>query len=324
MHAKCFRFIPNFFICVIFIEIFILICYDIPIIKSRKNATRSINMLPNKRSVSFEVFPPKKDGEFEAAFEILDELGKLSPDFISVTYGAGGSRSGKTVEIASYIQNKLGIDAMAHMTCVGSKRESLLEVARALKESNVKYVLALRGDRPKDMTDEQFNSRDFAHASDMMDFLRANTDLKLAGACYPEKHFESFSMESDLNNLKKKQDAGAQFFVSQLFFDNDYYYSFLEKASKKGINVPICAGIMPITSAKQIGTTISLSGSSVPKALADIIATYSDNPEDIRKAGIDYAIRQIRDLQENGVNDVHIYTMNKPKMAAEIMGAIYR
>lgn len=281
-------------------------------------------MLPNKRSVSFEVFPPKKDGEFEAAFEILDELGKLSPDFISVTYGAGGSRSGKTVEIASYIQNKLGIDAMAHMTCVGSKRDSLLEVAKALKENNVKYVLALRGDRPKDMTDEQFNSRDFAHASDMMDFLRTNTDLKLAGACYPEKHFESFSMESDLNNLKKKQDAGAQFFVSQLFFDNDYYYSFLEKASKKGINIPICAGIMPITSAKQIGTTISLSGSSVPKALADIIATYGENPEDMRKAGIDYAIRQIRDLQENGVNDVHIYTMNKPKMAAEIMGAIYR
>lgn len=281
-------------------------------------------MLPNKRSVSFEVFPPKKDGEFEAAFEILDELGKLSPDFISVTYGAGGSRSGKTVEIASYIQNKLGIDAMAHMTCVGSKRESLLEVAKALKENNVKYVLALRGDRPRDMTDEQFNSRDFAHASDMMDFLRTNTDLKLAGACYPEKHFESFSMESDLNNLKKKQDAGAQFFVSQLFFDNDYYYSFLEKASKKGIKIPICAGIMPITSAKQIGTTISLSGSSVPKALADIIATYGENPDDMRKAGIDYAIRQIRDLQENGVNDVHIYTMNKPKMAAEIMESIYR
>ena len=281
-------------------------------------------MLPNKRSVSFEVFPPKKDGEFEAAFEILDELGKLSPDFISVTYGAGGSRSGKTVEIASYIQNKLGIDAMAHMTCVGSKRDSILEVAKALKENNVKYVLALRGDRPKDMTDEQFHSRDFAHASDMMDFLRTHTDLKLAGACYPEKHFESFSMESDLNNLKKKQEAGAQFFVSQLFFDNDYYYSFLEKASKKGINIPICAGIMPITSAKQIGTTISLSGSSVPKTLADIIATYGENPEDMRKAGIDYAIRQIRDLQENGVNDVHIYTMNKPKMAAEIMGAIYR
>ena len=282
------------------------------------------NMFENKRSISFEVFPPKKDGEFEAAFEILDAMGKLSPDFISVTYGAGGSRSGKTVEIASYIQNKLGIDAMAHVTCVGSKKEQLLEVYSALKENGVSHVLALRGDRPKDMSDEQFASRDFAHASDMMAFLKENTDLHMAGACYPEKHFESFSMESDLNNLKKKQDAGAEFFISQLFFDNDFYYSFLERASKKGITVPICAGIMPITSAKQIGTTITLAGSSVPKALADIIATYGENPEDMRKAGIDYAIRQIRDLQENGVNDIHIYTMNKPKMAKEIVDSIYR
>ena len=146
----------------------------------------------------------------------------------------------------------------------------------------------------------------------------------MAGACYPEKHFEAFSMESDLNNLRRKQEAGAEFFISQLFFDNDFYYSFLEKAAKKGITVPICAGIMPITSAKQIGTTITLAGSSVPKALADILATYGDNPEEMRKAGIDYAIRQIRDLQENGVGDIHIYTMNKPKMATEIMNAIYR
>lgn len=282
------------------------------------------NMFENKRTISFEVFPPKKDGEFEAAFETLDALGKLNPDFISVTYGAGGSRSGKTVEIASYIQNKLGIDAMAHMTCVGSKKEDLLQVYQALKAHNVKHVLALRGDRPKDMTDEQFHSRDFEHASDMMAFLKENTDLHFSGACYPEKHFEAFSMESDLNNLKKKQDAGAEFFISQLFFDNDYYYNFLEKAAKKGITVPICAGIMPITSAKQIGTTVTLSGSSVPKQLSDLFATYGDNPDDMRKAGIDYAIRQIRDLQENGVNDIHIYTMNKPKMAKEIMDAIYR
>lgn len=282
------------------------------------------NMFENKRSISFEVFPPKKDGEFEAAFEILDAMGKLSPDFISVTYGAGGSRSGKTVEIASYIQNKLGIDAMAHVTCVGSKREQLLEVYKALKTHGVNHVLALRGDRPKDMSDEQFEARDFAHASDMMAFLKENTDLHMAGACYPEKHYESFSMESDLNNLKKKQDAGAEFLISQLFFDNDFYYSFLERAAKKGIIIPICAGIMPITAAKQIGTTITLAGSSVPKALADIIATYGENPEDMRKAGIDYAIRQIRDLQENGVNDIHIYTMNKPKMAKEIVDAIYR
>ncbi len=282
------------------------------------------NIFEKKRSLSFEVFPPKKDGEFEKAYEVLDALGALSPDFISVTYGAGGSRSGQTIEIASYIQNKLGIDAVAHMTCVGSRKEQLLAVYEELKKHNVNHVLALRGDRPRDMTDEQFASRDFAHASDMMAFLKEKTNLRLAGACYPEKHFEAFSMESDLNNLKKKQEAGAEFLISQLFFDNDFYYSFLEKAEKKGITVPICAGIMPITSAKQIGTTITLAGSSVPKALADIIASYGENPEEMRKAGIDYAIRQIRDLQENGISDIHLYTMNKPKTAREITEAIYR
>lgn len=282
------------------------------------------NMFDNKKSISFEIFPPKKDGAFDTVFETLDALGKLKPDFISVTYGAGGSRSGETIQIASYIQNKLGIDAMAHVTCVGSRKEQLLNVCKSLKENHIEHILALRGDRPRDMSDEQFLSRDFAHASDMMSFLKEHTDLHMAGACYPEKHFEAFSMESDLNNLRKKQEAGAEFFISQLFFDNDFYYSFLEKAAKKGITVPICAGIMPITSAKQIGTTITLAGSSVPKALADILATYGDNPEEMRKAGIDYAIRQIRDLQENGVGDIHIYTMNKPKMATEIMNAIYR
>ena len=280
------------------------------------------DMLENKRTVSFEIFPPKKDGEFKAVFEVLDALGRLSPDFVSVTYGAGGSRSGKTIEIASYIQNTLGIDAIAHMTCVGSTKDALLSVTQALREKDVTHILALRGDRPRDMSDEQFASRAFAHASDMMDFLRENTDLCMGGACYPEKHFESFSMESDLNNLKKKQDAGAKYFISQMFFDNDYYYSFLEKAGKKGITAPICAGIMPITSAKQLGTTITLSGSSIPKALSDLVAAYGDSSEEMRKAGIDYAIRQILDLRENGVNGIHIYTMNKAKMAAEIMAAL--
>ena len=282
------------------------------------------NMFAHKRTLSFEVFPPKKDGDFESAFQVMDELGKLSPDFTSAPHGAGGSRAGKTVEIASYIQNTLGIDAVAHMTCVGSRKEDLLRIAGELKRHNISHCLALRGDRPKDMSDEQFASRDFAHANDMMDFLREHTDLHMAGACYPEKHFESFSMESDLNHLKRKQEAGAEFFISQLFFDNDYYYSFLEKAARKGITVPFCAGIMPITSAGQLGTTVTLSGSSIPKALANLIAAYGDNKEDMRKAGIDYAIRQIRDLQENGVNDIHIYAMNKPKTTAEIVAAIYR
>lgn len=282
------------------------------------------DMFEQKRTLSFEVFPPKKEGEFRAAFDVLNALAKLEPDFISVTYGAGGSRSGKTVEIASYIQNTLEIDAVAHMTCVGSKKEDLLAVSGALTRNNVNYVLALRGDRPRDMSDEQYLSRDFAYASDMMQFLKEHTPLQLVGACYPEKHYECFSMESDLNHLLKKQEAGVEFFISQLFFDNDFYYSFLEKADKKGITVPVCAGIMPVTTAKQLGTTISLSGSSVPKPLSDLIARYGDSREDMRRAGIDYCIRQIRDLQENGVNNIHLYTMNKPKMAGEIVESIYR
>ncbi len=279
-------------------------------------------ILSAKQTLSFEVFPPKKEDEFESAFEVMDALGKLQPDFISVTYGAGGSRSKKTVDIASYIQNDLGIEALAHLTCVGSKEADIAANCEALKAANVHNILALRGDRPRDMSDEQFESRDFAHASDMIRYLSANNDFCIAGACYPEKHYECFSMETDLKNLKLKQEAGASFFITQLFFDNDYFYAFQDRAAQKGITLPICAGIMPITSAKQLGTTISLSGSSVPKALADIIASYGDSPEDMRKAGIDYAIRQILDLKSNNVDGIHIYTMNKPKVATEIVTAI--
>ncbi len=273
-------------------------------------------------TLSLEVFPPKKDGEFEQVFNVLDELSKLHPDFISCTYGAGGSNSKKTVEIASYIQNNLKIQALAHLTCVGNSASQIDEVLQRLKENNVDHVLALRGDRPKDMTDEQFNSREFAHANDLMHYIKEQAHLHIAGACYPEKHYESFSMESDLNHLKEKQDAGAEFLITQLFFDNDYFYTFREKAAKKGIVIPICAGIMPITTARQIGTTVSLSGSSVPKSMADMIAKYADSPEDLRKAGIDYAIRQILDLKENNVDGIHIYTMNKPQIASEIVAAI--
>jgi len=275
-----------------------------------------------KQLLSFEVFPPKKEGEFAQAFEILDELATLHPDFISVTYGAGGSKSKKTVEIASYIQNHLTIPALAHMTCVGNKKEEILEVCRQLKEANVSNILSLRGDRPKDMDDETFASRDFMYASEMISFLSQNTDFHFAAACYPEKHYEAESLESDLEALYQKQEAGASLLITQLFFDNEYFYHFVEKARKKGIHLPICAGIMPITTSKQLGTTVSLSGSSVPKALADIIATYGENPEDMKKAGLDFAINQIRDLKEHAVEGIHIYTMNKPDIAKYIVNNI--
>ncbi|MBQ8591180.1 MAG: methylenetetrahydrofolate reductase [Lachnospiraceae bacterium] len=275
-----------------------------------------------KPTLSFEVFPPKKEEEFTSAFHTLDSLATHNPDFISVTYGAGGSKSKKTVEIASYIQNQLHINALAHMTCVGSTKADIIEVCKSLKEENISHVLALRGDRPTWMEDAQFNAREFTYASDMVRFLKENSDLEIAGACYPEKHYEATDFASDLQHLKEKADAGADFFITQLFFDNDYFYRFLDKAHATGFSAPVCAGIMPITSAKQLGTTVSLSGSSVPKELADIIATYGDVPEDMRKAGIDYAIRQILDLKKRGVDGIHIYTMNKPKMAAEIVRSI--
>ena len=276
----------------------------------------------NQTGLSFEVFPPKKDEEFDNAYQIMQELGKLNPDFISCTYGAGGSRASKTIEIASFIRKELQIDAIAHITCVGFTKEDLQKNCDALKEAGINHVLALRGDRPQTMTDEQYNSREFYYATDLVRYLKEHTDLQISGACYPEKHFESPSFEEDLQHLKEKVDTGVSSLISQMFFNNDYFYRFLDKARTLGINVPIHAGIMPITTAKQLGTTVSLSGSSVPKELADLIATYGDDKEDMRKAGVDYAVRQIRDLKEHGVDGIHIYSMNKVKTTTEICSMI--
>ncbi len=276
----------------------------------------------NKTGLSFEVFPPKKDEEFENVYPLLQQLARLHPDFISCTYGAGGSRAGKTIEITSYIQQQLHIDAIAHITCVGFTKEDLHKNCTALQEASVNHVLALRGDRPLSMSDEQYNSREFYYASDLVHYLKEHTSLQISGACYPEKHFEAPSLENDLQHLKEKVDAGVSSLVSQMFFDNTFFYRFLDKVHGMGIRIPIHAGIMPITTAKQLGTTVSLSGSSVPKALADLIATYGDDKEDMRKAGIDYAVRQIRDLKEHGVDGIHIYSMNKVKTTVEICSQI--
>ena len=276
----------------------------------------------NDFSVSLEIFPPKKEEEFPGAFTLLDKLALLNPDFISVTYGAGGSRSKKTVDMTAYIHNTLHIPALAHLTCVGNTRQDIDSVIMDLKAAGIHNILALRGDRPAYMTDEQYNSREFEHASDMIQYLKQTTDFHIAGACYPEKHFEASSFKDDIKYLKQKVDFGAEMLISQLFFDNDVFYRFEEMANIAGIYVPICAGIMPITTSKQLGTTVSLSGSSVPKKLADIIATYDDKPEDMRKAGIEYAVNQILDLKAHGIKDIHLYSMNKAKTTKEIFEAI--
>lgn len=276
----------------------------------------------NRTGLSFEVFPPKKEDEFDNVYHILRELSALNPDFISCTYGAGGSRAGKTIEIASFIQRDLQIDAVAHITCVGFTKEDLRRNCDALTEASINHVLALRGDRPLSMSDEQFNNREFFYATDLVHHLKEHTDFRISGACYPEKHFEAPSFGEDLRHLKEKVDAGVSSLISQMFFDNNCFYRFLDQVKAMGIDIPVHAGIMPITTAKQLGTTVSLSGSTVPKKLADIIATYGEDKDDMRKAGIDYAVQQIRDLKEHGVDSIHIYSMNKVKTTTEICNAI--
>jgi len=276
-----------------------------------------------KCDISFEIFPPKKDDEFEGVYQTIDKLSELNPAFISVTYGAGGSRSKKTVEICDYVKNKKGIHSLAHLTCVGNKKEDIDEVIKNLQAANINHILALRGDRPTYMTDEQYESRDFTYASEMIAYIKENyKDFTISGACYPEKHFEAMSKRADLARLKDKVNAGCDSLITQLFMNNDVYYEFQENCLSNGITVPIHAGIMPITSVKQVSTCISLSGTSVPKAFSDLVAKYSENPDDMRKAGIDYAIKQIQDLIDYGADGVHIYSMNKPKTTREIMEAL--
>lgn len=268
--------------------------------------------------ISFEVFPPKKDGNFETAFAVVKRLSELKPEFISVTYGAGGSKAGKTLEIASYIQRECDTQAVAHLTCVGSTRQEILERCREFEERGITHILALRGDRPRDMSDEKYDAREFGYATDLIRFLKENSNLHLLAACYPEKHFEAKSLEQDLHYMKEKQELGVEGFISQMFFENRCFEEFLNKAQQMGIRKPVHAGLMPITSANQLGTSVSLSGSSVPKELSDLIARFGDSPEEMYKVGIDYAVRQILGLKEQGVEGVHIYTMNKPQVAEDI------
>lgn len=274
---------------------------------------------------SFEVFPPKKNEEIYDLYKTLDTLKTLNPDFISVTYGAGGSNSKKTATIASYIKNICEIEAIAHMTAVAMDQTFLTELLDELKEKRISNVLALRGDRPKDMSDEDYDNRTFLYAEDIIRIIRQQSDeLCVAAACYPEMHPESASRQLDLQYLKQKVDTGVNFLITQMFFDNSKFYEFRDEARKCGIDIPITTGIMPITSAKQLGTSVSLSGTSVPQALSNLVAKYADKPEDMRKAGIEYATKQIEDLIKNDVEGIHLYTMNKAATACEIMGNLSR
>lgn len=277
-----------------------------------------------KTVFSFEVFPPKRNDDIYDIYRTLDQLKTLNPDFISVTYGAGGSNSKKTATIASYIQNICEIEAIAHMTAVSMNQDTLLHFLDGLRQKGVCNVLALRGDRPRDMSDEDYNNRTFLHASDIIKVIHSHSDLCVAAACYPEIHPESANRADDLHYLKEKVDAGVNFLLTQMFFNNEKFYEFRALADKEGIHIPISAGIMPITSAKQLGTSVSLSGTSVPPALSSMVAKYAESPEDLRKAGLDYAINQINDLIANDVDGIHIYTMNNTSTASYIMKHIIK
>ena len=274
-----------------------------------------------KVSLSFEVFPPKKKEGLESIKNTAISLTNLKPDFISVTFGAGGTTKGYTAEIAEAIEEN-GTTSLAHLTCVRSTKEALEYTINDLKKRNIKNVLALRGDFPKDaVTGENVFPSGFVHASDLVKLLK-DEGMCVGGACYPEGHPESKSREADIEALKYKVDAGVDFLTTQMFFDNDMLYSFLYRLQSAGIHVPVLAGIMPITNANQVSRMVDLSNAYIPRKLLAICDRFRDSPEAMMQAGIAYATDQIIDLISNGVRGIHIYTMNKPEIAQAIINNV--
>ncbi|MBE5781331.1 MAG: methylenetetrahydrofolate reductase [NAD(P)H] [Clostridiales bacterium] len=268
------------------------------------------------RVLSLEVFPPKPDSPIEVIDKTLDRLAPLKPDYISVTYGAGGSGRSRSVEIAKKI---LPIcKCLSHLTCVGADAAEIDSVLDSLKEAGISDIMALRGDIPKDM-DAESAFVHYQHASDLITHIKNRGDFDMGAACYPEGHPQSDSLMEDIDNLKRKVDAGAQFLVTQLFFDNVLFYRFMEQLRRRGVHVPVTAGIMPVLNAAQIVRMTLLSGTSVPPELAKIIARYGDNPADFRKAGLEFAMDQVSGLMANGVQGIHLYTMNKADAITEII-----
>lgn len=276
------------------------------------------DVLSQKKIIlSCEVFPPKTDVDLKSVLSTVGKIADLSPDFISVTYGAGGGTSKNTVKIASHI-NELGANALAHLTCVSSTKEEVLIALQEMRESGIENVLALRGDIPPGAN---FPSPGhYRYASELVAQVKDFGGFCIGAACYPEGHVESENIEEDLLHLKQKVESGCDFLTTQLFFDNNALYSFLYRALAKNIHVPIIAGIMPVTSGKQIRRMCELSGATLPTRFRAIIDKFSDNPPAMKQAGIAYATEQIIDLIANGVRAIHLYTMNKPDIAASIIG----
>lgn len=270
-----------------------------------------------KPAISFEIFPPKKESNISTIYETIGELADLQPDFISVTYGAGGTGSNKTIDIASFIKKEYNIEALAHLTCITSDQEMVKKNIEELKQNNIQNVLALRGDIPQGFTQRKENK--YSYAKDLIKELKSEGDFTIGAAVYPEGHIQAESIEEDIKHVKEKVEAGANFLVSQLFFDNDVFYKFIEKFQKENINAKVSAGVMPILSKQQIEKMIFMCGASLPAKVIKLLAKYEHQPEDLKKQGIEYAAQQVEDLIAQGVDGVHIYTMNRPEIAKGIM-----
>ena len=266
---------------------------------------------------SLEIFPPKKKANIDTIYDTVAKLAECNPDFISVTYGAGGNMAdNSTCEIASNIKKKYGIETAAHLTCVNSTREDVKEMIGRFQAADIRNVLALRGD----IVPDQEIKKDFEHANELAIEIqrKCSDDIEILGACYPEGHYESRSLDEDINNLKYKIGAGVKALITQLFFDNQLFYEFVGKARMMGIKVPISAGIMPIVNSRQIERTVALSGASLPHEFTKMIGLYEHDPEGLFDAGIEYAVNQIRDLITNGVYGIHLYIMNNPEVARRV------
>ena len=275
-----------------------------------------------KPVLSFEVFPPKQNQELEKVLSAVEELSLLPIDYMSVTYGAGGSNSKNTTAIASFLKDRLSIPSLAHLTCVTNTKEDIAQKLEEYKALGIENILALRGDKPRDFEgDELFPG--YQYASELTKAIKDFGGFCVGGACYPECHPNSPSLDVDIENLKRKVDAGADFLVTQMFFDNEAFYSFRDKAVKSGIHVPITAGIMPLTSINQIQRmVINSGGATMPSRFVRILSKYQDNPEALKQAGIAYAVEQIIDLLSNDVDGIHLYTMNRPKTTRKIVEVI--
>lgn len=279
-----------------------------------------IRDIQKKVTLSFEIFPPKKTYSAQSLAKTFGPLTALKPDFISVTYGAGGStiQRNKTVDLCRILKQDYGAEPVAHLTCINSRKDEVEEMLHLISEQGIENILALRGDRNPDI----ISPGDFRYACELIHFIHEHSDFDICAACYPEGHPECDSLREDVRNLKNKVDAGVSSLISQLFFDNEDFYRFQELCDVAGINVPIHAGIMPVTNKSQIERMVSTCGASLPKKFVRMMARYENNPQALQDAGISYATEQIVDLLASGVAGVHLYTMNKPDMAARICESI--